>query len=175
MAECITPLISADDIRRRVAELAGQIDKDYAGSPLTVMGILNGSFIFLSDLVRQMKTECVIDFIGVESYRDGTAAGELKVLKEPQVSIEDQCVLVVDDILDKGNTLQLIHDLLLQGNPRDVRICVMLSKQCQRATQIQADYIGFDVPDAFVVGYGLDYAGQYRQLGYVGVIEKDSP
>ncbi|MEW6358150.1 MAG: hypoxanthine phosphoribosyltransferase [Planctomycetota bacterium] len=173
--DTITPIISADDIRRRVRELAEEIDRDYKGSPLTVIGVFNGSFIFLSDLVRHLKTQCVIDFVAAASYGDGTTSGELKLIKRPTVEIEGRRVLIVDDILDTGRTLALIRDVLRAQKPRDLRICVFLSKQCKRRVEVHADYIGFDVPDRFVVGYGLDYAGRYRQLGYVGVVDVEGP
>ncbi|NOZ19861.1 MAG: hypoxanthine phosphoribosyltransferase [Planctomycetes bacterium] len=174
MTDTIAPILSADDIQRRVRDLAGQIDRDYEGSPLTLIGVLNGSFIFLSDLVRNLKTQCVIDFVAAASYGDGTTPGDLKLLKTPTVDIEGRRVLIVDDILDTGRTLALIRDVLREQKPSDLRICVFLSKQCERQADIHADYIGFDVPDQFVVGYGLDHAGRYRQLGYVGVIPQRS-
>jgi len=168
----ITQLISAREIRERVVELAAQIDKDYGDSSPILIGVLNGSFIFLSDLVRNLKAKCVIDFVGVASYGKGTKAGQLKLLRRPQVPVKGKRVLIVDDILDKGNTLHLIRNLLFQKKPLDVRTCILLSKQCRREVEVETDYIGFEVPDRFVVGYGLDYAGNYRQLAYIGMLDE---
>jgi hypoxanthine phosphoribosyltransferase len=164
-------LISADQIRERICEMASQIEADYPG-PVHLIGILKGSFVFLADLARALKRPAHIDFIGISSYSNGkTSSGEVKLTKDLDISIEGCDVIVVEDIIDSGVTLTYLVHVLEQRRPRSVRIAALLDKPERRLRPIQAHYIGFQIPDKFVVGYGLDYAESYRNLSDVCVLE----
>jgi hypoxanthine phosphoribosyltransferase len=166
-------LLSEAAIRQRVAELARQISADYAGGELLLVGILKGSWVFLADLVRQLAVPVVIDFMTVSSYGQSTkTSGVVKIVLDLKCPLENRDVLVVEDILDSGLTLKYIMDSLRLRRPRSLKMVVLLDKPERRRVDIKPDYVGFTVPDRFVVGYGADFAEQYRNLPYVGYIEE---
>ena len=166
-------LISEKEIRRRVGELASQVESDFAGRDLVVVGLLTGTLMFLADLVREIGLPLRLDFIGVSSYGDGTESRELVFTKELKLDVANRDVLLVDDILDTGKTLRAVINKLGGMTPRQVRTCVLLSKKARREYDIPADYIGFEIPDEFVVGYGLDYAEKYRNLPSIGILKPE--
>jgi hypoxanthine phosphoribosyltransferase len=161
-------LISRARLARRVRTLARQIEKDFAGRDLVIVALLNGSVMFLADLLRGISLPLRLDFIGVSSYRDATAPGGLIFTKELRLDVRGRDVLLVDDILDTGRTLSRVHAKLLMLQPSRLKICVLLDKPARRLEAIAADYTGFTIPDEFVVGYGLDYGEKYRNLPFVG-------
>lgn len=164
--------ISADDIKRRIQELAAQIDKDYEGSgPVYMIGILKGACIFLADLARAMKTPARIEFMGISSYGRGkTTSGQVKVTKDLDVPVEGYDVIIVEDIVDSGVTLSYLLQLLEQRKPKSLRIATLLDKPERRLRPVDVAYCGFQIPDEFVVGYGLDYAEDYRNLPDVCIL-----
>jgi hypoxanthine phosphoribosyltransferase len=177
-------LLSHDAIAKRVAELGKEIARDFAGQPVILVGVLKGAAIFLSDLARQIPLDCTFDFIGVSSYGNrptvkedpaGHAAwdslGEVRLTKDMDSSMTDRNVILVEDILDTGLTLNYISKLVQAHRPKSLRIAALLDKPSRRKQPIQAHYIGFTIPDAYVVGYGLDYAEHYRNLPDVCVLE----
>jgi hypoxanthine phosphoribosyltransferase len=165
-------LISRQRIEQRVAELAKQISADFAGRELLVVGILKGSWVFLADLVRQLELPVVIDFMTVSSYGASTrSSGVVKIVLDLKCPLENRDVLVVEDILDSGLTLKYIVDGLRLRKPRSLKIVALMDKPERRKTDIKADYVGFTVPNRFVVGYGADYAERFRNLPYIGYIE----
>ena len=166
-------LISEEEIRRRVGELASQVESDFAGRDLVVVGLLTGTLMFLADLVREIDLPLRLDFIGVSSYGDGTESCKLMFTKELKLDVVNRDVLLVDDILDTGKTLRTVINKLEGMTPRQVRTCVLLSKKARREYDIPADYIGFEISDEFVVGYGLDYAEKYRNLRHIGILKPE--
>lgn len=165
-------LISEADLQKRVAELGAQISADYAGKAPLLVSVLRGSFIFMADLTRHIQPFCQVDFMAVSSYGSGTSSsGQVNIVKDLTDSIEGQDVIVVEDILDSGNTLSYLFQLLEARNPASLRLCTLLDKPSRRTKPISADYVGFTVPDEFVVGYGLDYDELYRNLPYIGVLK----
>ncbi len=169
--ECV--LISRTQIHRRVRELAKQIESDFAGRDLVVVSLLNGTVMFLADLIRSLDMPLRLDFIGVSSYGSGTVSRELVFTKELRLDVRDRDVLLVDDILDTGKTLTTVIAKLQKLRPRQIKTCVLLNKPARRVENVQADYAGFEIPDLFVVGYGLDYAERYRNLPFVGVLKPE--
>jgi hypoxanthine phosphoribosyltransferase len=171
-------LWSEDDIAARIRELGREISADYAGKDLVLVGILNGAFVFLSDLMKSISIPVSVDFVMVSSYGDSTeSSGVVKVLKSVEESVANRHVLLVEDIVDTGRTLSactLIDDLYSAG-AESVRICALLDKPERRVTDIRIDYVGFEAPNKFVVGYGLDFQGLYRNLPFVGVLKEDLP
>lgn len=166
-------LISESAIEARVSELAAQISRDYAGRELLVVGILKGSWVFLADLVRRLTVPVVIDFMTVSSYGASTkTSGVVKIVLDLKCPLEGRDVLVVEDILDTGLTLKYITDGLMLRKPRSLRIATLMDKPERRRVDIKADYIGFAVPDKFVVGYGADFGERFRHLPYIGYIEE---
>jgi hypoxanthine phosphoribosyltransferase len=166
-------LIPAAEIQRRVHEMGAEIDRDYpGGEPVYLIAVLKGAFVFLADLARAMQTPARIEFIGISSYGKGkTSSGEVKVTKDLDVSVEGHHVIIVEDILDTGITLSYLMKLLAQRKPKSLRIATLLDKPERRQSSVDADYVGFKIPDEFVVGYGLDYAEDYRNLKDVCVLE----
>ena len=161
-------LIEEDKIKKRVLELALEIKKDYKGKKPLFIGILKGAFIFLADLVRFIDMDLEIDFLAVSSYGKFTeSTGEVEILKDIRIPIKDRHVIIVEDIVDTGLTLKYIKDLLLSRGPKSLKICALLDKKERRKVDIDADYVGFTVPDRFLVGYGLDMAEKYRNLPYI--------
>jgi len=160
--------ITADEIQRKVAELGQKITKDYEGKQPVFVGILKGAFMFMADLIRHVDLPLEIDFLAVSSYGKSTeSSGAVMILKDIGVDIEGRDVLIVEDILDTGLTLKHIVKHLMSKHPKSLKICVLLDKKERRKVQIDADYVGFEVPDKFLVGYGLDYAERYRNLPYI--------
>jgi hypoxanthine phosphoribosyltransferase len=154
-----------------VQQLAQQIQQDYAGRDLVIVSLLNGTVMFLADLIRHLSLPLRLDFIGVSSYREGTQSSELMFTKELRLDVRGRDVLLVDDILDTGRTLKRVKAKLRALKPRRIRICVLLDKPARRIEKVRADYVGFAIPDLFVVGYGLDYAERYRNLPFVCVLK----
>lgn len=164
-----TVLFTADQIRRRVAELARVIDADHSGDqPLHVVAVLKGGFVFAADLVRAMRTSSTLDFIVAASYASQTTtAGEIQLLKDLDSAIAGRQVLIVEDIIDTGRTLHYLQDVMRARAPRNLRTACLLSKPSRRQVEVPIEYLGFEIDDRFVVGYGLDYRGRYRELPYV--------
>ncbi len=166
-------LITQAQLARRVRELSREIERDFTGRDFVVVSLLNGTVMFLADLIRHLNLPLRLDFIGVSSYGSGTVARELVFTKELRLDVRGRDVLLVDDILDTGKTLRAVVDKLNKLKPRQIKTCVLLDKPPRRVENIQADYAGFEIPDLFVVGYGLDYAERYRNLPFVGVLKPE--
>ncbi len=167
-------LISESEIQDRVRELGACISKDYSGKDLLLICVLKGGVLFLSDLLRAITIPVSIDFMATSSYGAGTeSSGVVRILKDLDVPIEGRDVLVVEDIIDTGHTLDYLLRILDERRPASLRICTLLNKAERREVEIQVDYIGFEIPNEFVVGYGLDYGERYRNLPYVGVLKSD--
>ncbi len=163
--------LTSEQIQKRVEELGAQIDKDYGDEPVYLVAILKGACFFLADLSRAMKSRPRIDFMGISSYGKGkTSSGEVKLTKDLDLSIEGCDVLIVEDIVDSGVTLNYLVNLLNQRKPRSVRIAALLDKPSRRLRPVEVTYTGFQIPDEFVVGYGLDYAEDYRNLKDICVL-----
>src|SRR6202142_2260435 len=163
-------LITEEQIARRVKILAREIERDFRGRETVVVSLLSGTVMFLADLIRHLNLPLRLDFIGVSSYGVGTESGELVFTKELRLDVRGRDVLLGDDILDTGKTLSRVLPKLRALKPRRIKVCVLLDKPSRRTEKIKADYIGFAVPDLFVVGYGLDFAERYRNLPFVGVL-----
>jgi hypoxanthine phosphoribosyltransferase len=155
-----------------VGELARAISRDYVGKDLVVVAVLVGTVVFLADLLRRLSLPLRLDFIGVSSYRDSTQSRQLVFTKELRLEVKGREVLVVDDILDTGKTLTSVFARIRQLKPRSLKACVLLDKPAGRVEKVEVDYVGFVIPDLFVVGYGLDYAERYRNLPFVGVLHE---
>ena len=165
-------LFSEEQLAQRVAEIAAQIDKDYAGKEPLLVSVLRGSFVFMADLVRQITVPCTVDFMAVSSYGSGTtSSGQVKIVKDLSEPIEGKDIIVVEDILDSGNTLSYLLKLLEARRPASIRLCTLLDKPERRTKPVEVQYSGFTIPDEFVVGYGLDYDERYRNLPYIGVLK----
>jgi hypoxanthine phosphoribosyltransferase len=169
-AEVQRVLIDEQQIEQRLHKLARQIQRDFAGRELVVVSLLNGTVMFLADLLRHLSLPLRLDFIGVSSYGNGTTAGQLVFTKELRLDVQGRDVLLVDDILDTGHTMASVLQKMRALKPRRIKICVLLNKPSRRVEKVKADYVGFDIPDCFVVGYGLDFAERYRNLPFVGVL-----
>ena len=164
-------LLSRYEIERRVGELAAQITRDYHGRTPHLVGILKGAWVFMADLVRRIDIDVTIDFLGITSYGSSTqSSGEVKITKDLDVSIENREVLIVEDILDTGRTLKYLEEVLSVHKPRSLRVVTLLDKRFRRIVPVQADYVGFEIADVFVVGYGLDFDQKYRQLPDIHVL-----
>ena len=163
-------LITDEQIARRVAAMSRQIQRDFAGRELVVVSLLTGTVMFLADLIRNLSLPLRLDFMGVSSYGAGTESGELVFTKELRVSVRGRDVLLVDDILDTGKTMVRVLEKLRRLEPKRIKTCVLLNKAARRIEKVEADYVGFEIPDFFVIGYGLDYAESYRNLPFVGVL-----
>jgi hypoxanthine phosphoribosyltransferase len=163
-------LINEDQIERRLRWLSREIQNDFSGREMVVVSLLNGTVMFLADLIRHLSLPLRLDFMGVSSYGDGTESGELIFTKELRLDVRGRDVLLVDDILDTGRTMARVLAKLRALKPRRIKTCVLLNKAARRTEDIEADYVGFEIPDYFVVGYGLDFAERYRNLPFVGVL-----
>jgi hypoxanthine phosphoribosyltransferase len=167
-------LLTEQQIQDKVGELARQIAGDHPSGPLLLVGVLKGSFVFLSDLARQLGPEVEVDFVQTSSYGEGTqSSGVVQIRKDLDVNIEGRDVLIVEDILDTGLTLAHLRDLLGTRRPRSLKVVTLLRKPGAVRHGTQAEYVGFDIPDVFVVGYGLDHAERYRNLPYVAVLHQE--
>lgn len=163
-------LITEEQIAARIAGMTRQIQRDYRNRELVVVSLLSGTVMFLADLIRHLELPLRLDFMGVSSYGAGTESGELVFTKELRIDVKGRDVLLVDDILDTGKTMSRVLAKLKPLKPRRIRTCVLLDKPARRVEKIKADYVGFEIPDYFVVGYGLDYAERYRNLPFVGIL-----
>lgn len=173
MAETLKPLFSKQDIRKAVRRLAAAISRDYRGEEVLCVCILKGSFMFTSDLVREIQVPATVDFIQVSSYGKGmTSKGEVTVTKDLDMDVSGRNVLIVEDIIDSGLTLKWIRDMLASRNPKSVRIVALVDKKARRKVDVSCDYVGFTIDDGFIVGYGIDYAEKYRDLPEILVVEK---
>ncbi len=170
-----TILLDHDRIQNRVVELARELTDQYAGvDDLLLVGVLKGSVMFMVDLARALRRHVAMDFIAISSYGQSTqTSGVVRVLKDLDADINGRHVLVVEDIIDSGLTIAYLRESLARRNPASLRICALLSKPDRREATVHVDYVGFDIPNEFVVGYGLDYAERYRNLPYIGVLNPD--
>lgn len=167
-------LFSEEQIKEIIDRLGREISKDYKDKNLLLVGILKGSVIFMADLMRSLDIPCSIEFMALSSYGSSTrSSGVVRVLKDLSIDITDYDVLVIEDILDSGNTLSQLKSMLEMRNPKSLRICTFFDKPERRVVDLKADYVGAEIPDEFIVGYGLDYAEKYRNLPYVGVIKPE--
>lgn len=165
-------LFSQQQLEERVDQIAQEITRDYAGKEIVLISVLRGSFVFMADLCRRIDLPCTIDFMSVSSYGSGTSStGQVQITKDLSGDISGKHILVVEDILDSGNTLSYLLKLLEQRKPASIRLCTLLDKPDRRTKPVELHYCGFTIPDAFVVGYGLDYAEQYRNLPYIGILK----
>ncbi len=165
-------LISERDIQREIAAIARELDEEYAGDRPLLIGVLKGAVAFMTDVMKAMTIPVEIDFMAISSYGSSTkSSGVVRILKDLGQEIEDRRVIVVEDIVDSGLTLQYLLDLLERRNPRDIRVVALLKKDKPDAVEVRVDRIAFEIPDEFVVGYGLDYAEAYRNLPYVAVLD----
>ena len=167
-------LLTEEEIKNKVRKLGEEISKDYEGKKLLLIGVLKGSVVFMSDLMRNISVDNRIDFMAVSSYGSGTkTTGVVRILKDLDKPIEGLDVLIVEDILDSGKTLSYLRELLYERKPNSIRIAALFDKPERREADIRADYVGFEIPNEFVVGYGLDYDERYRNLPYVGVLKPE--
>jgi len=167
-------VLTEDEIRARIAELGDEISADYGDEPVLLIAVLRGAALFVADLAREMSCPVELDFMAVSSYGSSTkTSGVVRIIKDLDEGIEDRHVLVVEDILDTGLTLKYLLKNLASRSPRSLEVCTLLSKEGKQRVPISCKYVGFKIPDEFVVGYGLDYAERYRNLPYVGVLKPD--
>lgn len=172
----IKPYISEEDILKRVEELAEEIDRDFEGEDVLLIGLLRGSVVFLSDLCRKLKTADTLDFMVVSSYGNGMESSRnVKIIKDLEENVKDRNVLIVEDIIDTGNTLKKVKEIIETREPKKIKIVTLLDKPERREVDdIEVDYVGFKIPDEFVVGYGIDFAQKHRTLPYVGIVVKEN-
>lgn len=167
-------LYTEEQLAQRVKELGAQITADYAGKTPLIASVLRGSYVFMADLTRAIDLPISVDFMAVSSYGAGTSSsGQVQILKDLSDRIDGRDLIIVEDILDSGNTLYYLLDVLRARRPASIRLCTLLDKPSRRIKPIQADYCGFTIPDAFIVGYGLDFAEKYRNLPYIGVLKPE--
>ena len=167
-------LFSEEQIDKIIDRIGAEISKDYADKNLLLVGIIKGSVIFMADLMRKISVPCTIEFMALSSYGNGTrSSGVVRVIKDLSIDIKDYDVLIIEDILDSGNTLSQIKKMLEMRNPKSFKICTFFDKPERRTADIKADYVGAEIPDEFIVGYGLDFAEKYRYLPYVGVLKPE--
>lgn len=169
MEGIVEVLISREKVEERIKELAKEIEKDYAGKELVCVGLLKGSVMFMADLIKSIDLDLRIDFMKVSSYGSGTnSTGVVKILKDVDVDLAGKDVLIVEDIIDTGLTILNVKDFLSKKNPNSVKVCTLLDKPSRRVVEVKGEYVGFEIPDEFVVGYGLDFDEKYRNLPFVG-------
>ena len=166
------PLFTTRQIQAKVKELADRISEDYSGKDLLVVGILKGAFMFFSDIVRAIKVPLTLDFIVASSYVKTEPSGEVKIYYDIREDISDKDVLLIDDIIDSGVTLNQIRERILSRCPSSLKICIFLDKKERRMIDVPVDYVGFEIPNEYVVGYGLDYDGKFRNLPYISIFKK---
>lgn len=163
--------ISEEDISERVIQLGQQISKDYQGEDLVVLCVLNGAFMFCSDLVKQINLPIKVDFVGLSSYGEATeSSGQVVITTDTKMDLSDKNVLVIEDIVDSGLTMKYFLKLLQERSPKSIKLASLLYKPARNKYSVNIDYLGFEIEDKFVVGYGLDYAGKFRELPYVGIL-----
>ncbi len=168
-------LLTRGQIQRRVAELGERISTDFSGEPVILLGVLKGAAVFLSDLARHISLDATFDFVGISSYGNGTQhSGEVRLTKDVDQSVEGRNVVLVEDILDTGLTMAYLKRVISAHQPRALRTCALLDKPARRLVTISADYVGFEIPDRFVVGYGMDYAERYRNLPDICILSPDA-
>jgi hypoxanthine phosphoribosyltransferase len=168
-------LVQADDLQHRVRELGQEISRDYAGRDLLLIGVLKGAVFFLSDLMRHLEVECEVDFMAVSSYGSSTdSSGIVRILKDLDAPIEGRDVLIVEDIVDSGLTLSYLFRMLRARNPATLEVCALLTKPERREVDLPIRYVGFEIPNRFAIGYGLDHAERFRNLPYVAVLEGEN-
>jgi hypoxanthine phosphoribosyltransferase len=166
------PLLTVEQIQKKVKELAAKISEDYEGKEILAVGILRGAFIFFSDIVRHIQVPMNIDFIIAASYIKTQTSGEIKIHADLREDIKAKHVLLIEDIVDSGLTLRYIQEMLLARNPASLKTCAFLDKKSRRKTELKLDYIGFEIPDYYIVGYGLDYDNKFRNLPYISVFKE---
>ena len=172
MKEKIRIFLPEQEVNQRIAELAKQISEDYAGKEVHLICILKGSIFFTCELAKRITVPVTLDFMSVSSYGDDTkSSGVVRIVKDLDQSMEGKDVIVIEDIIDSGRTLSYLLEILGKRNPKSLRLCTLLDKPDRRVTQVAVDYTGFNIPDEFVVGYGLDYAQKYRNLPFIGIVE----
>lgn len=175
MAERISVLLSEEEVDKRIQEIGEQISKDYAGEQVHLVCVLRGGVFFLCELAKRITVPVSLDFMSVSSYGSDTkSSGVVKIVKDLDDSLADKNVIVVEDIVDSGRTLSYLLEMLKDRGPKSMRLCTLLDKPDRRVVDVKVDYTGFQIPDEFVVGYGLDYAQKYRNLPYIGVVELDA-
>ena len=173
MEGIVEVLISREKVEARIEELAKEIEKDYTGKNLVCVGLLKGSVMFMSDLIKAINLDLRIDFMKVSSYGSGTdSTGVVKILKDVDVDLAGKDVLIVEDIIDTGFTIVNVKDFLAKKNPNSIRVCTLLDKPSRRKVEVKGEYVGFEIPDEFVVGYGLDLDEKYRNIPFVGKFVK---
>ena len=166
-------LVPAEDLQRRVAELGGEISRDYEGRELMMIGVLKGAVLFMADLMRELTVPCEVDFMAVSSYGSATdSSGVVRILKDLDAAIEGRDVLLVEDIVDSGLTLHYLLKNLKARDPRSLEVCALLTKPERRRIDLPIRYVGFEIPNRFAIGYGLDHAQKYRNLGYVAALKQ---
>lgn len=167
-------LFTQEELKAITKELGERVTRDYKDKKLYLVTILKGAVVFLTDFMRNVDLPCEVDFMVVSSYGSGvTSSGNVKIIKDLDVPLEDKDILVVEDILDSGNTLKFVVDMIKKRHPKSVEVCALLDKPSRRIADIQAKYVGREIPDEFVVGYGLDYDEKYRNLPYIGVLKPE--
>ena len=167
-------LYSQADITKRAKEIAAQIDKEFEGEDVILLGTLKGSVMWLVDIMKYTKINTTLDFITASSYGSSTtSSGVVKITYEPQTNMYNKNVIIIEDIVDTGNTLAFLKEKLKERGPKTVKICTMLNKQARRTADVQADYVGFEIDDLFIIGYGLDYDQKFRDLPYISYLEAD--
>ncbi len=172
MAERIKVLVPEEDVNKRIKDLGEQISKDYEGKQIHMICILKGGVFFMCELAKRISVPVTMDFMSVSSYGDGTvSSGVVRIAKDLDESLEGKDVLIVEDIIDSGRTLYYLIDVLQKRKPNSIKLCTLLDKPERRVKDVKVDYVGLDIPDEFVVGFGLDYMQKYRNLPYIGVVE----
>ncbi len=173
--DVVKVLITEREVRKRVKELGREISHDYEGKNPVLVTILQGAIVFLCDLMREVSIPITLDFLSVSSYSGQTHTGVVRILKDLDMSIENRHVILVEDIIDTGLTLDYIIRTLRERNPLDIRVCVLLDKRARRTVEVPIHYLGFEIQDGFVVGYGMDYEQRYRNLPFIGVLKREIP
>ena len=174
MAERIEVLLTEEEVDKRIQEIGEQISRDYAGKQVHLVCVLKGGSFFMCELAKRITVPVSIDFMSVSSYGGDTkSSGVVRIVKDLDESLKDKHVIVIEDIVDSGRTLSYLLDMLRSREPVDVKLCTLLDKPDRRVVDVNVDYTGFEIPDEFVVGYGLDYAQKYRNLPYIGVVKFD--
>jgi len=174
MSDIKEVLITEEQIQKKVDELATQIARDYKDKHPVLVGVLNGAYVFLADLTRRLELDCTIDFVAWSSYgKDTSSSGVFRIMKDLETNVESRHVLIVEDIIDTGLTLHYLLDTIRARKPASVKVVALLDKPSRRRIEAKADYLGFQVPDAFVVGYGLDFAQGYRNLPFIGILKPE--